>query len=467
MGKHHCQRLIGNPLRASFLADWLRMLLLLVAALLSWSTAALGKGEIRLVNDPETSDLLDQLGEPLVQAAGLPAGSVHFHVILETSLNAFALENGNIFFNSGLLQAARGREELAGVIAHEVAHLSAGHHIKIKDKAKNLSLTSLLATVVGIAAGVATGDSSISQGAILGGAASTQTALLSDLRQKERQADRLAVLYLSKTGLDPQGIANFLERIHREQRLSTLPPPYLLSHPISTQRLSEARDLAQQHPPTQRRADTESAWLVRVQAKLEAGLGSDPAATAQRFEQQLQGNSDPKEIFPIRYGLALARRYGGQLAEAETLLSELLEDHPQDPYLLRERGLVRMERNNLTEARRDFETALEKLPDHQDLRYQLASVLSEQKEYAKAGHLLRRLISEFPQNPRPFYLLGLVEGQMGRPGHSHLALARHHRLQGEEETALWHYREAARRFPPDSPERKITRDEADLLEQKR
>ncbi|MEO5371810.1 MAG: M48 family metalloprotease [Magnetococcus sp. DMHC-1] len=445
-------------------------LFLWVTLAATWPETAWGKEKekdpdaIILISDPEISDLLDQMAAPLIQAARFPPESIRFHVILNTSLNAFALENGHIVFHSGLLLAAHGRDELAGVMAHEIAHLSAGHHIQLRDEAKNLSIRSLIATAVGIAAGIVAHDSNITQGAIAGGAASSQTALLTTMRQKEQQADRLAIPYLASAGFDPKGVGNFMERINREQRLASQPPPYMLSHPISSLRMTEAKDLATQYPPRKARPDhDESAWLLRIQAKLEAGVDADPDASAERFRKRASLSASPEAAQAANYGLAMAQRYGGHLTESDAILTALLAETPKNPYFLRERGLSRMEMNRMEEAQKDFQNALTLLPNHFDLRYQLAVTLNERKQYDQANRLLRQLTSEQPQEPKPFYQLGLAEGELHHPGASHLALARYHRLMADSRNALWHYQEAVRLFPARSQEQTIAQTEWDQL----
>ncbi|MBF0155457.1 MAG: M48 family metalloprotease [Magnetococcales bacterium] len=438
------------------------------AALLPASSGSKEKdkdpNQVILISDPEISDLLDQFAAPLIQAAHFPPDSIRFHVILDSSLNAFALENHHIVFHSGLILTAHNRDELVGVMAHEIGHLAAGHHIKLQDEAKNLSIRSLIAAAVGIAAGLVARDSTIAQAGIAGGAASAQTALLTTMRQKEQQADRLAIPYLANAGFNPNGVADFMERINREQRLASQPPPYMLSHPVSSVRMIEARDLATQYPPPNPRPDNgEAAWLLRIQAKLEADVNVDPDASSERFRKRLALAETPESVQAARYGLSLAQRYSGHLNESLATLESLVAQSPKNPYFLRERGLTRLELNQVDGAEKDFKTALVLLPNHFDLRYQLAVTLTERKQFDQAMRLLRQLTSEKPLEPKPFYQLGLVEGELQHPGASHLALARYHHLMADVRNALWHYREAIRLFPAYTQDQTIARMELDQL----
>ncbi|MBF0186028.1 MAG: M48 family metalloprotease [Magnetococcales bacterium] len=452
-------------------------------------TALVGAAEkkgVTLVTGPETADLLQALSEPLQRVAGMRSGEIHFHVLLDGSLNAMALPGQHIILNSGLILAVRDRDELASVIAHEMAHLAAGHHIQLEGTLKDVTLRTMAAMAAGIAAGVATGNGQIAQAAIMGGTAASQTTMLDTMRDKETQADRLAIHYLVEAGFDPQGMVRFMERINREQRISNLPPPYLLTHPLSSQRLMESQQQIDALPgdktsraamvpakerhgnatPASQPVQTEdhSFLLARAQAVLEAGTNHDLNGVTARFRKQL--DLDPDNI-PTRYGLAVAERYMGQLHAAENDLAAMLKKRPTDPYLLRERGLVRLEQGKPELAENDFRAALQYQPKktNADLMYRLAFALHEQEKWADASRILRPLTLEHPLTADYLYLLGVVEGKQNHLGPSHLALARYHYLIAEKKMAKWHYKEAMRQFANGDAGKNIARDEMAKLDQ--
>ncbi|WP_193771328.1 M48 family metalloprotease [Candidatus Magnetaquicoccus inordinatus] len=465
-----------------FLASWLFCMLPI------WPLAASGKKGVTLVTGPETADLLMALGEPLQKIAGIRSGEIRFHVLLDQSLNALALPGQHVVLNSGLILSVRDRDELAAVIAHELAHLAAGHHIQLEGTLKDVTLRTMATMAAGIAAGVATGNSQIAQAAIMGGSAASQSTLLDSMRDKETQADRLAIHYLAEAGFDPQGMVRFMERINREQRISNLPPPYLLTHPLSSQRLMEGqqqidalsspdegatfnKQRREQQAGGKQRVGAASQTLeehqfllARAQAVLEAGTSSDLQGVLGRFRKQL--DLDPDNV-AIRYGLAVGQRYMGQLAAAEADLATLLKRRPTDPYLLRERGLVRLEQGKPESAESDFRTALQYQPKktNADLLYRLAFALHEQEKWPEASRILRPLTLENPLSAEYLYLLGVVEGKQNHLGASHLALARYHYLIAEKKVAKWHYQEAIRQFATGDAGKNIARDEMAKLDQ--
>jgi predicted Zn-dependent protease len=407
--------------------------------------------------DPEAVDLLKHLGTPLVRAARMDPEGVKFHVILNPVLNAFALPGGHVVLHSGLIHAMRTPGELSGVLAHEIGHLAAGHHVQMASTGRNISIGTLIAMATGLAAGIASGNAGVAQASIMGGAAAGQSAMLGMMRQREQQSDQLAVRYMALNGMDPAEMASFMDRLNREQRMVTMPPPYLLTHPINSQRLMDIRDLVQQtpisgEPATDQQQARLRLWLARAQIRIEAATVADPGELVTRFSQRLPGAAPGHDRLVLKYGLAIAHRYAGQLPEAAHHLAELLQERPEDPYLLREHSLVLSEQGHYPQAEAGLRRALGYLPDHRDLRYHLAFVLGEQHQYAQATGLLRQLTNEDPDDARPFYLLGVLEGKKGQSASSHLALARHHRLAMDIEAALWHYREALALLPKGSPD---------------
>jgi beta-barrel assembly-enhancing protease len=415
------------------------------------------------ITGPETSDFLKEISRPLLKAAGIFPDSVSFHVMLDNSLNAMALPSNDIIFNSGLLLRATSRAEVAGVMAHEIAHLSAGHHIKLEAELANTSIRTVLLGVAGVAAGVVAGSGELTQASIIGSAASGKASMLSNQRQKETQADRLALHYLAEAGFKLHGLTAFMERILQEQQGQAMPPPYLLSHPLSSTRVMEIRQMADEIQKSSKSTQPEGQKLARVQAKLLAGTTVVPKEAINHFQSNLKKNPTS---FSDRYGLAVAYRYAGNLQESEKELNRLLKILPNDPYLFRERGRTRVDWGRSAQAERDFKTALKQRPESEDLQYWLAFSLKEQKKYRPASKILRRLTSKYPKRASYFYLLGMTQGNGSRPAAGHLSLGRYYVLVGEKKSALWHFGEAIRLFKPNTIEKNIaSKEKARLLDQ--
>ncbi|MBF0414626.1 MAG: M48 family metalloprotease [Magnetococcales bacterium] len=425
------------------------VLLVLLAAGIAASGAHAEPGEkkepaVVVVDSPEITDLLETLGKPLVRAAGLQEDLVHFHVILNNQLNAMALPNGHLVFNSGLVLECASPEELASVMAHETAHLAAGHHLRMQSEMRSASIQAMLAAIVGITAGAVAKNSSLAEAGVIGGSAAAQSVMLDSMREKESQADRLGIRYLAASGYDPGGMGSFMRHLLEEQRKASLPAPYLLTHPLSVERVLDAeRTVATVTVAKVNRPKVDVSALKRVQAVLLASTETDPKEAEAIFNARLK--KDPKD-WPSQYGLAIVYRYAGETQKASGLLDGLLALHPNDPYILREKGLLLLEKGQSGAAEKLFTLALARKPDDPDIRYRLSLSLSDGGKLEEAAKILRRLTVERPTVPVYQYQLGVVEGQRDRLGHAHLAMARYFALLMDDKMALFHYNESINRF---------------------
>jgi predicted Zn-dependent protease len=163
-----------------------------------------------------------------------------FTVLEDPEVNAFSLPGGYVFVNDGLIKKVANDDELAGVIAHEVAHITARHAVKRYEG----HLGAQLAQLGALAASRGRG------GAAAGGISlAIQSAQLSYARQDELEADRLAVKYLTAAEFDPKGMLSFLEKLHHldHDRTRYLPrgvvrPHYAMTHPYAPERILAVKE---------------------------------------------------------------------------------------------------------------------------------------------------------------------------------------------------------------------------------
>lgn len=277
--------------------------------------------QIPLIHDLEVLEFVDRLGQRLVDHLGDQPFDYRFRVLPNPQLNAFAVPGGYIYLHSGTILEAGSVEELAGVVAHELGHVKGRHSARM---AKDTAIPSLLATVAGLAASAAAGDPT----PMLAAQAANVAIQLQYSRVYEDEADRMAVDFLSRSGMRSEGLVRFFERIQVEQR--KLPPgqvpPYLYSHPQVENRIDVVRDTAQgvqpgAPPPSALERDFRAvqqrlAWLVRNRR---AAMPADP-------------HFDRAAAAPA---LAEAGRLAGagRSDEALAALDAAERAHPQDPRI--------------------------------------------------------------------------------------------------------------------------------------
>jgi len=277
-----------------------------------------------LVEDPLISDFFSDMGYSLAASSDQPGAAFSFVVLDQPVVNAFAAPGGVIALHSGLILLADTQDEVAGVLSHEIAHITQLHMYRAFEKAKSMNTLAMLAMLGLILA--SGGDGQVITGAVLGTQAAAAQAQINFTRHNEIEADRVGIRTLSGAGYDPQGMADFFEKMGQTSRANGEgPPEFLRTHPVSVNRIAEAKSRIQNLPKV---AASEGRQFYIVQARLRALLEDDPGKAINYFETELEKPLTDARKNGLLYGLAIARQKNAEFDEAELLLSELLEKEP-------------------------------------------------------------------------------------------------------------------------------------------
>lgn len=277
-----------------------------------------------VAEDPHLNEYLQSLGSRLAAHANNGGDQAFtFFIVNDPSINAFALPGGYIGIHSGLILASENESELAGVLAHEIAHVTQRHISRSIHDGQRTGIVSMAAMVAAILLGVAT---DMPADAMQGVAAATQSAAIQRqinfTRSNEYEADRVGMDLLAASGFDPNGMATFFEKLANRYGSSTQHIPDLLrTHPVTTDRIAEARGRARLLPPA---TPVHSSRYTLAKARLEVNTARTPEAALAVFQSR-----DP-DSFTVadRYGLALAFIRAGRADEAERLFARLVEEFP-------------------------------------------------------------------------------------------------------------------------------------------
>ncbi len=194
--------------------------------------------ELPSVADDAVQQRVRAIGERIVAVCDRKELVYTFEVIEDPEMNAFSLPGGYVFVNRGLIDRAANDDELAAVIAHEVAHVTARHAVKRYESGLGMQLAQLAAVAA-------------RQGAAASGlGVGMRAAQLAYARQDELEADRLGVKYMKAAGFDPRGMLSFLKKLHehtRQRNTAYLPrgvvrPQYALTHPYIPDRLRAVKE---------------------------------------------------------------------------------------------------------------------------------------------------------------------------------------------------------------------------------
>lgn len=192
--------------------------------------------EVDMIRDPAATRWLENLGARLTRVADTENRDWHFYLVDDSTVNAFAVPGGHIFVHRGLIEHAGSYSELAGVIGHEVAHVTLRHSV---DQMRSRTRTGILVTVFCAVVNIC--SSSAARVAIdVGG----QVLFAKYSRDDEAQSDSAAVGYLVAAGIDPRGIPAMFERLGAiRQSDPTALDAWFGSHPLEESRIARTNAL--------------------------------------------------------------------------------------------------------------------------------------------------------------------------------------------------------------------------------
>ena len=425
----------------------LSRLLALIAALAVTIQPAAAQSILR---DAETEALLRDMSAPLITAAGLNPNNVDVVVINDASLNAFVAGGQAVYLHSGLLNAANSANEVQGVIAHELGHITGGHVISDGGgkAASNISILSLLLGVAAAAAGA--GDAAL--GVIMAGQQAALGKYLSFSRSQESTADAAGAQFLSKAGISGRGSVEFFKKLQNlEFRYGYTRTPdneFYRTHPMTGDRIATLQDTYERDPAYNTPLDPQlEARFQRAKAKLFGYLGEP--------QQVLRTYPETMTDVPARYARAYAYHREAfpdkALVEADALLTKA----PNDPYFLELKGQILLETGKPAEALDALRRATE-LSGNQPLIATIfghALIATENpKNFAEAQQVLKNAVARDRENPFAWYQLGVVYAANGDLARAHLASAEQQVMNWQMPQALRSAQAAEAALPKDSPD---------------
>ncbi|MCS7185567.1 MAG: M48 family metallopeptidase [Armatimonadetes bacterium] len=197
------------------------------------------EGKVKIVNDHPMLPLIRQIVARLVPVTERPKMSYTVKIVEDNEPNAFTFPGGFMYVTTGLIKLAESEHELAAVLAHEIAHNTRLHAIRMIEKESRLSIPVLLAM---LAAVFIRGETSMQAAQIVSQV--VQVLMLGYSRDMEREADEVAFVYLQRAGFNPVGLLTFFEKLSRLEKQSTPPqflPGYWTTHPALDERISSVK----------------------------------------------------------------------------------------------------------------------------------------------------------------------------------------------------------------------------------
>ncbi|KXU94605.1 peptidase M48 [Caballeronia megalochromosomata] len=271
-------------------------------------------------------DYLDSISSKLSAAAatqylGGYRPDFELFTVRDSQINAFSMPGGFIGVNTGLIAATQTESELASVIGHEMGHVLQRHIARMLGKQEKSTYAALAAMLAGMLAGLLAHSGDLGMGIAMGGQAFAVDNQLRFSRAAEHEADRVGFQMLAAAGYDPYAMAAFFERLDRASMADNGVPPYVRTHPLTTDRIADMEGRARRVPYRQPRQSAEYAF-VRARARvLQVNYASDYREVASRLKSEIE---DQTALNPASnwYGIALAQSLMGNYDAASDALAK-------------------------------------------------------------------------------------------------------------------------------------------------
>lgn len=438
---------------------------------------------ISVLRDAETEALLQEMLDPLAEAAGLGAGSVDVVLINDPSINAFVAGGQRIFVHSGLINAAGSANEVQGVLAHELGHITGGHINRFSEGAGNATRITLLSALLAAAAAVA-GGGEAAMGILAAGQQAAMGSFLAFSRTQESSADAAGLEYLQCAQVDAEGLVTFFERLqnleYRRGIRQDDAAGYARTHPLTGDRITRLEDelerRAQGGGPS---ADLYASVEVVPTTPGAQVVDSTPScafrplppdadleARFQLVRAKLYGYLAPPERTlaayptymteaPARYARAYAYHKDALIEDALAETDALIAMDPSNPYFLELKGQILLESGRVQEALPPLREATRLTGSTPLIATLLGHALIATEDPAnleEAEAVLRSAIGRDRENPFAWYQLGVVHGQRGDMPRARLASAEQQILMGNPQGALANAGAAEQGLPVGSPD---------------
>jgi len=346
-------------------------------------------------------------------------------VIANPMLNAFAIPGGHIYIFTGLIQAVETESQLAGVIAHELGHVSQRHVVSRIEKQKKISLLSTAGMLAGVLLGVAGGGNNAAQAGqalLVGSQGAATAAMLHYSQEDEREADHVGLNSMVKAGYNPEGMPRTFEIMlkNRWYDPGSNMPSYLGTHPGTEERITYLNDRIARMPKSFLERTDDNKRLKRIQALVRARMS--PATTALAYwDDKKQSEYTPMDW--MGRGITLERLK--RMDEAQAAFEKALSLAKNDPLVVREAGIFFFKAG---QADRSVvllqKAAIMDKTDAMALFY-LARLQTEAKQYGEAAKNMRKVNELVPEDWEVHHHLGMILGESGDifGGNLHLAYA--------------------------------------------
>ncbi|HEY9445974.1 MAG TPA: M48 family metalloprotease, partial [Burkholderiales bacterium] len=366
--------------------------------------------------DVEATDYINALGDRLVAKSSDTRQKFDFFLIRDNQINAFALPGGYVGVNTGLLLAAQSESEVAGVVAHEIAHVTQHHIARMLAQQEKSQIMSLAALAVALLASRTSSDAASAAAAV--GQAGAIQSQLNFTRDNEREADRVGLQVLEAAGFDPRAMPIFFERLQRATRVyEGGAPSYLRTHPLTYERIADVQNRVEAFPYRQ---VPDSLDFQLVRAKLKANL--DPPGEARAFFEESLAERKFLSEAASRYGLTASLLRLKDYAGARREYALLRKTGRASPMIDSLGCEITMAAGDNSGAAGCYREALKAYPHHRALTYGYIDLLLQDRKPQAALDLVENRMRLYTDDYRLYLRQSRAYALLGKSFAQHRAL---------------------------------------------
>lgn len=357
-----------------------------------------------VIDDPLVSRYLSDIGESLLSSLDVRLRNYRFYLVKDASVNAFATPGGYIGVNVGLISMCRREDELASVLAHEIAHVELMHSMQMLEKASDINLAGMISLLAAIL--ISGSDPELAGAIVYAGAAGGAQSIVNFTRANEYEADRVGIGLLQKSDYDPSAAADFMQLLQSRELSGALSEiEYIRTHPVNSNRIAEiqsrlSKDGDRQEKP--RRFDQFRDYLAYL------------------YPQHFTS----RKKTPFIQALDLTRN--GKFIEAEKSIRKLIKSDPDSIWYSYALADNLLDQRRFEDAEKIYRSLLSLYPDDFAIGVRLSEVLIGQQQYEKALPVLSNLESRHEHQSKLYQLYVNVYDKLGDTALQRLAEADYH-----------------------------------------
>jgi predicted Zn-dependent protease len=380
----------------------------------------------QVVEDPQINEYISEIGHRIAAQANEGDYEFTFFVVNDPRINAFALPGGYIGVHTGLIDATRSEDELAGVLAHEIAHVTQRHIARAIHAGSRQSILSTALMLGALILGAAGGSGDAVQGAMAVAQGTAAQQQINFTRSHEYEADRIGIRALAEAGFDPHGMDSFFEVMSRQQlgAPDSRMPEFLRTHPVTTARIAEARGRAREFTRVQT-ADTMNYGIA--QARLRVESYATPEQAVGYYEQDDYENQTDIE----RYGRAVAYQRAGRNVEARRIFDELARTDQKVIAYHIGLGEAQLALEQYAAGQETFDRAIALFPRNVPLVIHYGEMLLQMGKAEESHEMLLDLMNNVPPTPEQVRLIARAASEAGDDAESYYYLSEYRLMTGD------------------------------------